>query len=205
MNDNQQASSDNGSHSENIWETTSTNNKALYWSMFSAFLVALLIYFTIILPVEFARDPFGTGKLLGLTPLTKEQSLNRGSIEKIDEHNPQVSELLVEPSARTDTVKILVPAGRGVEYKFEMNKHARLTYKWFTDNSLLYFDFHGEPQGDTTGFFESFAISNASSAEGTATVPFTGVHGWYWKNNSDSDIQVTLETKGSYHIKGLLQ
>jgi hypothetical protein len=201
----QQTRHESASHNEEVAGVNDTNNKSLYWSVFSAFLVALLIYFTIVLPVEFGRDPFGTGKFLGLTVLTKEANLNSNNTEDIDQNNTKTTDNQDEFQARNDTVKVLVPAGRGVEYKFEMKKHSRLTYKWQTDGPQLYFDFHGEPEGDTTGFFESFAISTASNAEGMATIPFDGVQGWYWKNNSEKDIQVTLETQGTYQIKGLLQ
>ena len=52
-------------------------------------------------------------------------------------------------------ISVIVPAGRGVEYKFTMLQFKKLSYEWSATESPLYFDLHGEPQGDTTGYFES--------------------------------------------------
>jgi hypothetical protein len=47
------------------------------------------------------------------------------------------------------------------------------------DGTPLYFDLHGEPQGDTTGYFESYAIATLRAMKGSFTSPFSGSHGWY--------------------------
>ncbi|MBL4773182.1 MAG: hypothetical protein JKX98_06155 [Alcanivoracaceae bacterium] len=79
-----------------------------------------------------------------------------------------------------------------------------LTYEWeTTDDSHIYFDFHGEPEGDTTGYFESYSIATTKYMKGTATVPFNGSHGWYWKNTSDQEITINLKTSGNYLVIGL--
>ena len=76
-------------------------------------------------------------------------------------------------------------------------------YSWEVDDGSLFFDFHGEPKGDTTGFFESFAVSTADKMRGTFTAPFEGVHGWYWKNRGVNTAKVTLVTSGNYEVLGL--
>ena len=78
-----------------------------------------------------------------------------------------------------------------------------MEYVWITDGEPLYFDLHGEPEGDTTGYFESYAIATLAEMKGSFTAPFTGVHGWYWKNNSDSPVAVQLIVKGEYAEHGL--
>ena len=104
-------------------------------------------------------------------------------------------------SERTDTVTIEIPANKGLEYKLLMEKYAHLEYEWTTDGEELYFDFHGEPKGNTTGYFESFAITTSNNMKGTLTTPFAGSHGWYWKNTTGTPVIVTLSTKGHYVIK----
>lgn len=100
-------------------------------------------------------------------------------------------------------VTITVPAKKGVEYKFYLKQYEKLTYEW-TSQTPLYFDFHGEPLDyATTKYFESFTEATSDKMKGMMTVPFEGSHGWYWKNNSDKDITVTLKTKGNYNILGL--
>ncbi|WDE10105.1 hypothetical protein [Thalassomonas haliotis] len=157
-------------------------------SVLAAVLAALVLAICI-LPSEYNIDPTGMGKALGLTqlagaPLVQEQSAP------------------VEPGKRTDTVKIEIPAGKGLEYKLLMEKYAHLEYEWHTGGQALYFDFHGEPKGDTTGYFESFAITTSHQMKGSLTTPFAGSHGWYWKNTGDAPVVVTLSIKGDYSIKG---
>ncbi|MFC1519433.1 hypothetical protein ACFL6Z_06900 [Pseudomonadota bacterium] len=90
-----------------------------------------------------------------------------------------------------------------MEYKLLLNQFTHLTYQWHTlDEAPLFFDFHGEPQGDTTGYYESYNISTANKVTGSLTTPFAGAHGWYWKNTSDAAITVVLNTTGAYNIKG---
>jgi hypothetical protein len=78
-----------------------------------------------------------------------------------------------------------------------------MTYEWKTEAAGLYFDLHGEPEGDTTGYFESYAIATSSEMSGSFTTPFKGSHGWYWKNNTDQAIEVSLTVKGHFDVIGL--
>jgi hypothetical protein len=80
-----------------------------------------------------------------------------------------------------------------------------MTFEWMTDGEPLYYDLHGEPEGDTTGYFESYTIATNSEVKGSFTAPFAGSHGWYWKNKSDKPIAVQLMVKGEYEVIGLKQ
>lgn len=97
-----------------------------------------------------------------------------------------------------DEIKITVPANSGIEYKLQAKKDAKFTYSWQTDSAALYFDFHGEPKGDTTGYFKSYKISTENKFAGSIDTPFEGTHGWYWKNTSNAPVVVTLKIKGEY-------
>ena len=68
----------------------------------------------------------------------------------------------------------------------------------------LYFDFHGEPDGDETGYFESYAEGTAEGLAGSLNAPFDGKHGWYWENNTDEPVTVSLLTFGTYSVIGKL-
>jgi len=157
--------------------------------------LAILVYVAIILPAEFNKDPTGIGKLLGLTVLS--------------EPAPVVNDNEIKQQTgagfQSNEVEVIVPAGRGVEYKFQLSKYENLTYEWITNGESLYFDFHGEPDGDTSGYFESYTIATANEMKGSMTVPFDGSHGWYWKNTSDQPVKVLLKTQGNYQILGLKQ
>jgi HupE / UreJ protein len=110
---------------------------------------------------------------------------------------------IAQKSQWKDSVTITVPPGKGVEYKFHIVKGQVFNYSWKTDGAGLFYDFHGEPDGDTTGYFESFEKKTSSESVASFEVPFDGNHGWYWKNKGTVPVTVTLKTKGTYKILGL--
>jgi hypothetical protein len=103
-----------------------------------------------------------------------------------------------------DTVVITIPPKKGLEYKFYILKGEKFEFIWKTEGAELYFDFHGEPEGDKTGYFKSFKVSTQNKSSGTLLVPFTGSHGWYWQNKTSQSINITLKTRGSYKTLGLM-
>lgn len=170
------------------------STKTLIKASISATVVAAIALVTLILPAEYNIDPTGIGKQLGLTSIAQ-----AAEIESSSDMTAKVS------SDEFQTIEITVAAGQGVEYKFAMPQYAKMTYEWLTDGEPLYFDLHGEPDGDTTGYFESYTIATSSEMTGSFTVPFTGSHGWYFKNKTDKPISVLLLVKGQYEVIGLTQ
>lgn len=113
-------------------------------------------------------------------------------------------EVLKSPQPeRSNVISITVPARGDIEYKVKLKKGETFEYLWSSDGGKLFFDFHGEPAGDTTGYFESFKKSTKSKDSGFLTANFEGTYGWYWKNNTTSPVVVTLEVKGDYELKNL--
>lgn len=176
---------------EIIFPTQST--RTLIKAAIAATLISVVIFITIVLPSEFNRDPTGIGQKLGLTVIAQDVSI------AVESQTPVANSLY--PVTENETT-IEVPANRGIEYKFQMQQFGKITYEWSTTSAIpLYFDFHGEPEGDTTGYFESYTIATSHEMEGSMTVPFDGSHGWFWKNTTDTPVTVTLKTKGNYLIK----
>ena len=105
---------------------------------------------------------------------------------------------MTQQSTWKDSINIIIPARGDKEYKFYLEKGATLEYNWSTNDAKLFFDFHGEPEGDTTGYFKSFNKSTENQSSGTLTTSFAGTHGWYWKNNNPLPVTVTLKTNGEY-------
>ena len=93
-------------------------------------------------------------------------------------------------------IEITIPAGKGLEHKFQVVKGQKLEYAWAADTGELYFDFHGEPAGGKDGYFESFKKDTSQVSEGAIVPPFSGTIGWYWKNNGAGDIVVTVRARG---------
>lgn len=168
------------------------SSKTLVKASVSATIVAAIALVTLILPAEYNIDPTGVGQKLGLT-----------EIALASETEAQPTAAGQKGTAEYQTIEVIVPAGRGVEYKFAMPQYAKMTYEWISDGEPLYFDLHGEPEGDTTGYFESYTIATNNEVKGSFTAPFAGSHGWYWKNKTDKPIAVQLMVKGEYDVIGL--
>ena len=103
-----------------------------------------------------------------------------------------------------NTVKIVIPPKKSLEYKFAMVQGSTLEFSWQTDGATVYFDFHGEPKGATDGYFKSYLETRLANSKGKLTTPFEGIHGWYWENETDQPVTITLSTNGSYEILGVM-
>ncbi|MFT5664674.1 MAG: hypothetical protein ACI9JR_002076 [Gammaproteobacteria bacterium] len=169
--------------------TVSSNT--LIKAALSATVLAGIILVTLILPAEYNIDPTGLGQKIGVTVLAQ-------TIAPEVQKSPTVA-----GSVEFQTIEVIVPAGRGVEYKFEMQQFEKMTYEWITDGAALFFDLHGEPEGDTSGYYESYVIATSAEMKGSFTAPFAGSHGWYWKNTSTQAVTVKLLVKGQYKVIGL--
>lgn len=198
--------------------------KSLIIATIFAALLAALILISAVLPAEYGIDPTGLGKTMGLTALSAPAKEAAQPLAMTCPVLPQPAEISCpEPNNAAskpeklakntqkeqqaqwkDSVKIRVPAGDGLEYKFHLVKGASLEYSWATDGAKLYFDFHGEPKGDKTGYFKSFKESTDNQSSGAMTAPFEGAHGWYWENKTQSPVTILLNTKGAYRILGLM-
>ena len=180
------------------------STKSLIWSCISSILLACIILVIAVLPAEYNIDPTGLGKKLGLTVLSQtDDESKKASVISC----PETAELTPKNTNTLkwkDTVVITVPANKGLEYKFYIAKDEKLEFIWNTDGEALYFDFHGEPEGDKTGYFKSFKESTLSQSSGTLSVPFTGSHGWYWQNKTNKPVTIILKTRGNYKTIGLL-
>ena len=166
----------------------------------AALVLAGFVLVLFILPAEYNVDPTGVGQKLGLSVLAQPAeaapmaTLPTTSDPLNSDNNNVGSEQVIE---------INVPANKGIEYKLQMNQYDKVTYEWITDGTALYFDLHGEPEGDTSGYFESYAIATLDSMKGSFTAPFDGSHGWYWKNTSNTPVAIQLIINGNYQIIGL--
>jgi len=171
-----------------------------------ALAIAVVLLVLVVLPAEYNIDITGFGKAIGLTRLSAppEEAKSVSATTGSSAEGPG--------AVREDRAVVEVPAGKGLEYKFSLRAGDKLKYEWSVQAGgtalaiappALFYDFHGEPEGAKKGVFESFCVSTADKARGTFTAPFAGTHGWYWKNESEGPLQVTLVTSGSYEVLGV--
>jgi len=190
-----------------------------------ALIVGALLLVVGVLPAEYGIDPTGAGKVLGfsklyvpedsgtasLTTMASTSSLPLIKLEKagsgpnverpVESDNPPPAEQLEQKS---DSIQVVVPAGKGIEFKINMLKYGKMKYEWTTsDREVLYFDFHGEVKQEKEVkevYFESYTIANSNNMVGTFLAPYEGKHGWFFRNNSNADIVVNLRLKGQYAL-----
>lgn len=202
------------------------NKKQLLKSVLWAFVIGGIVLVTAVLPAEYGKDPTGIGTLLGFSKLyvghsseadidgmvqVVPKNVKRLELKKlgsppsvskpIESQNPPPETQL---AVRTDTITIVVPSGKGLEYKFKALKLGSVKYDWFTNkDNIVYIDFHGEVWEENPPeqvFYESYTLAYSNNMAGTFTAPFDGKHGWYWRNKNGSDVTVTLHLEGQYDL-----
>lgn len=197
--------------------------KQIIKAVIFALLLSVIILVSAVLPAEYGIDPIGTGKLFGFSKLHVSEKAEGNSLETttqktfplikiekagsgpevkrpIEADNPAPAKQYAE---REDTVEVIVPAGKGIEYKIYMLKYGKMKYEWTTNNGTVYFDFHGEVKQATEVkdvYFESYTMAYSNNMVGTFYAPYEGKHGWFFRNNENKDIIVTIKLKGQYSI-----
>jgi hypothetical protein len=112
----------------------------------------------------------------------------------------------ISPEYRADEIEIPVPANSDLEYMLDMKQGYSVSYAWssadISDPELLLAEFHGHTIRllDEPGEVMFYKQGRGVAASGYLAAPFDGVHGWYFSNETDSDIRITLSLSGFYAI-----
>jgi hypothetical protein len=98
-----------------------------------------------------------------------------------------------------------VAAGTGLEYKVTMAAGDTLVYNIsfgaLADPGAMLSEFHGHTeQVDGVGDLMFYSKTGGSPQSGAFTAPWSGIHGWYLKNDGLTDVVVTLELAGFYEL-----
>ena len=180
-----------------------------------AVLVAAAIFFTVVLPAEYGRDPLHTGAALGLMNLSKPAAAANVTVD-VTAAAPVVEQgaageapvikgtFVAQPGGyKTDSRELKLGIGEGLEIKYHMIQKAGMVYSW-TANGIVSYEFHGEPDVKPAGapedYFESYEKDDTGKKEshGAFTAPSTGIHGWFWENDSAGPVTIKLVTAGFY-------
>lgn len=111
-----------------------------------------------------------------------------------------------KPEFRTDVIEIPLFALQDLEYKLDMKKGGAVSYHWqannLTDSEELLTEFHGHTIRETEapGDLMFYRIGRGDSYEGYLVAPWDGIHGWYFSNESNQDISITLTVSGFYTL-----
>jgi hypothetical protein len=197
-------------------------SKQLLRSTVIAILAAAAILLTIVLPAEYAIDPTGIGRALGLTEmgeikaqLAEEAEKDRARDERQgapaalpapDKRSSLIGRLFAElvigsaaaqtPAAtRSDEMKVTLKPGEGIEIKLVMRRGAKVNFSWSVAGGVVNFDLHGDGGGKKISYEKGRGIPRA---EGVLEASFDGNHGWFWRNRDQAAVTVTLRTNGEY-------
>jgi hypothetical protein len=171
---------------------------------------ALLV--TVVLPAEYAVDPTGAGRLLGLTQMGKvkvalareaeQEALAAQGSEVAPATAPVVPTSGATSSApqpasagKSEELTLTLAPDQAAEIKAEMRKGATVTYVWSTDGPKLNFDTHGDGAGIS---YHGYGKGSEVRSEGVLTAAFDGSHGWFWRNRSGKPVTVTLRVNGDF-------
>ena len=173
---------------------TTLSRKNLLVSTGIALLAALIILFGVVLPAEYGVDVTGLGRVVGLQAMGEAKMVadaqNGGAVMQSHDRKP-----------RSAKVEVNVAGKEELEYKAVLAQGEPLLYAWTVKGGPVYFEFHGDP---TEGkwpkdYYRSYEIKESSTAEqGSFVAPFTGNHGWYFKNLGTEPAVITLEVSGYY-------
>ncbi len=100
--------------------------------------------------------------------------------------------------------RIPLAAGEGLEHMLTLQEGALVVYEWnaeVSDPALLTAEFHGHTErvGEAPGTVMFYKMHMNNHEAGTLKAPFTGVHGWYFKNESEQDIEIVLNAAGFFN------
>ena len=162
----------------------------LAWATLAALVVAGVVLVATVLPAEYDIDPLGIGEALGLRVLSEPGS---GPI-------PVRSDGLIahRSSYRLDRRTFELEPGGFVEYKYRLEEGRSMVYSW-TASHWVRSEMHSEADGAEAGTAQFFEVEEQTLARhGSYVAPFPGIHGWYWLNETDDTVTVTLDAAGFF-------
>ena len=106
---------------------------------------------------------------------------------------------------RTDVIEIPLGPLEELEYKLGLNEGDSIVYQWdavdLDKPELLYAEFHGHTEPvNNVGDLMYYRKANGATERGVLTAPFTGIHGWYLRNEAEQAIVVRLKVAGFYEL-----
>ncbi len=180
-----------------------------------AAVAATAILVTIVLPSEYAVDPTGIGRALGLTQMgeIKMQLAREAAEDRVRDAPPApaaprssigsfifasiIGTAHAQAAERTDETVIPLKPGEGIEWKMTAPRGTAIRYSWRTDTGVVNYDMHGTRAGG--GRETSYKTARGvASDEGVMTAGFDGSHGWFFRNRTSQQVTVTLRTTGAY-------
>lgn len=163
------------------------STRKLVRSTVIALLTAVGLLVTVVMPSEYAVDPTGVGRALGLTQMGElkiilaQEALadaappqaaapaSTSTPAPAPAPAPQVAQVqpIAKPVAqpaptptsalKTNQMSVTLKPGEGTEIKLEVLKDKSVSYEWTAVGGPVNFDTHGEPYNGEKGYFYSYS------------------------------------------------
>lgn len=179
--------------------------RALIRAGLGAVAASTLVLTLFVLPAEYGIDPTGAGNALGLTRLAggggeaAEPAPTAPVATPVAPGTPTPADIAKSTAMRSDRQELILPPHSGAEVKAHMAQGDHFIFRWQATGGQVRFDMHGEPPNAKEGEFSSYwKAKDLDGAQGAFTAPFTGTHGWYFRNRGDTPVTVVVETTGFY-------
>ena len=179
-------------------------SRALLRTTLTAVVVASLLVVCVVLPAEYGVDPTGVGRVLGLTQMGKLKLVlmqEEAELEKAATSAATASTLAgtaSDSSMQRDSLTVTIAPQTGLEVKLAMKKDQIASYSWSVDSGSVLYELHGEGPASAGRPLQNYGQGALHSAQGDIVAPFDGNHGWYWKNPTNRDVQVTVKAWGEF-------
>ena len=202
------------------------SSQQLLRSTVIALVAAIVLLVTVVMPSEYAIDPTGVGRMLGLTQMGDiKQQLTEEAVAETVAPVVQATEVVqpgVQPAPEVAVTEVAKPAapvapaepevvglkhemsidlapGQGAEIKLEMLKGAKVNYFWTANGGQVNYDTHGDPYNAPREFYHGYGKGRFTPEDrGILEAAFDGKHGWFWRNRTNKPVTVTLRTEGEY-------
>jgi len=180
------------------------SSKQLLVSTLIAALIAAALLITVVLPAEYAIDPTGVGRMLGLTEMGEiKQALSSEEKEGEKIRTTALPVTEATPPTAKDQRRVTLKPGAAAELKLVMNKGDKVQYRWSVNQGHVNFDTHGD--SPTLNYYGYGKGRQQTEKTGELEAAFDGKHGWFWRNRSAVEVIVTLEVEGDFQgIKRVL-
>jgi hypothetical protein len=113
-----------------------------------ALLVAAIVLVTAVLPAEYGIDPLRTGEATGLMAIYRSEQAAATAAAVPATVTPAAGGPVFPQlnDYRLDAREFTIPPFSGMEFKYDLDKGATMTYAWKA-SGFVDFDFHTEPAG----------------------------------------------------------
>jgi hypothetical protein len=168
-----------------------------------ALAIAAVVLFGAVLPAEYGIDPLRTGAVMGLTALsTSTEAQAEPATAPLAGQAAAATTVTAQPANyKIDTQELLLVPGQGVEIKYHMPKGGVMVYSWKASGKVL-FEFHGEPdQKPNPDYYDSYELDDKigkDQSHGSFIAPSTGIHGWFWENKGEQNVEIRLTVAGFF-------